>query len=62
MKQTGLKHLNEKFYYPVASEIRKKEMRGERKRERWRELENELSSILRLSTFCLIHKVLGHPI
>ena len=34
----------------------------ERERERWRELENEFSVILRLNTFCLIHKVLGHLI
>ena len=46
----------------------KKEMRDERERERererkrWRELENEFSVILRLNTFCLIHKVLGHLI
>ena len=50
--------------YPVASEIQKikRERERERDKERWRELENELSPILRLSTFCLIHKVLGHPI
>ena len=47
--------------YPVASEIQIK-IKRERDKERWRELENELSPILRLSTFCLIHKVLGHPI
>ena len=43
MKQTGLKHLNEKFYYPVASEIRKKEMRGDR--EGGREKEREMARI-----------------
>ena len=50
--------------YPVASEIQKiKRWRErERERERWRELENELSPILRLNTFCLILKVLGHLI